>query len=80
MQIYEHFHVHWCIDNLAIDSYSFYDMDYAFASLAHIRILLLPIGTIQPATFENLASEIGQFVEIRLGDIPADSRDDRGAK
>ena len=55
-------------------------MDYAFASLAHINVLLLPVGAIQRATFDKLASEISQFVEIRLSDVPADSRDDRGMR
>ncbi|TFK54866.1 hypothetical protein OE88DRAFT_1653405 [Heliocybe sulcata] len=53
-------------------------MDYhAFASLAHVRILLVPVGSIRRATFEKWAAEIRDFDNLRLGDIPSDSRDDR---
>ncbi|KAI0341607.1 hypothetical protein BDW22DRAFT_1358429 [Trametopsis cervina] len=48
-----------------------------FGSLAHIRILLLPVGAIKHATFNQWASEIRSIVDIRLGDIPADSRAER---
>lgn len=51
---------------------------FAFASLAHIPILLVPIGNILAPTFEKWASEIKSFDSIRLGDIPADSKDERG--
>jgi len=54
-------------------------MDFcAFASLAHIRILLIPVGSIQQAIFENCVSEIRTFHDIRLSDIPPDSKDERG--
>lgn len=49
-----------------------------FGSLAHIRILLVPVGSIKHATFTQWASEIRTFENIRLGDIPADSREERG--
>ena len=49
-----------------------------FCSLAQIRILLLPVGPIKHATFTHWASEIRSFESIRLGDIPADSREERG--
>ncbi|OCB84083.1 hypothetical protein A7U60_g8755 [Sanghuangporus baumii] len=52
-------------------------MDNAFASLAHIRVLLLPVGNVQRPTFERWAEEFREFEEIRLSDVPADSRDDR---
>jgi hypothetical protein len=55
-------------------------MDFhAFASLAHIRVLLIPVGSIPRATFETCAAEIRTFHDIRLGDIPTDSKGDRGA-
>lgn len=51
---------------------------HAFASLAHVRILLVPVGTIPQSTFEKYAAEIRSFDCIRLGDIPADTKDYRG--
>lgn len=51
---------------------------HAFASLAHVRILLVPVGSVQPSTFDRFASEIRAFDDIRLGDIPADQKDERG--
>jgi len=53
---------------------------HAFASLAHVRILLLPVGSIQHSTFEKFAAEIKDFDDIRLGDIPADQKDERGVR
>ncbi|RDB21392.1 hypothetical protein Hypma_011623 [Hypsizygus marmoreus] len=50
---------------------------HAFASLAHVRILLMPVGTITPSSFEKYAAEIRSFESIRLGDIPADHKDER---
>ncbi|KAH7914700.1 TRAPP II complex [Hygrophoropsis aurantiaca] len=50
---------------------------HAFASLAHIRILLVPVGSIPRNTFEKFAAEIRAFDSIRLGDIPADTKDER---
>jgi hypothetical protein len=52
---------------------------YAFASLAHIRILLIPVGSIQRSVFEKCEAEIRTFDDIRLGDIPADGKDEKGA-
>ncbi len=49
-----------------------------FASLAHIRILLLPVGNIKRTAFDTWAAEIRTFDSIRLGDIPADTLDERG--
>jgi trafficking protein particle complex subunit 9 len=51
---------------------------HAFASLAHVRILLLPVGSIQHSTFEKFAAEVKAFDDIRLGDIPADQKEERG--
>ncbi|KAI0093921.1 TRAPP II complex [Irpex rosettiformis] len=48
-----------------------------FGSLAHIRILLLPVGPIKRSDFEKWAYEIRSFENIRLGDIPADAREER---
>lgn len=52
--------------------------NHAFASLAHVRILLLPVGSVPQATFERYAAEIRSFDAIRLGDIPADAKGERG--
>ncbi|KZT67733.1 hypothetical protein DAEQUDRAFT_792472 [Daedalea quercina L-15889] len=49
----------------------------AFASLAHVRILLLPVGNIRRSTFDNWASEIRSIESIPLGDIPTESKDER---
>jgi len=51
---------------------------HAFASLAHVRILLLPMGSIQQPMFEKFAAEVKAFDDVRLGDIPADQKDERG--
>ena len=51
-----------------------------FGSLARIRVLLLPVGAIKRAAFEQWAAEIRSFQSIRLGDIPADTREDKGAQ
>lgn len=50
-----------------------------FGSLARIRILLLPVGNIKRSAFEQWSAEIRSFDNVRLGDIPADTREDRGA-
>ncbi|KAG6850996.1 hypothetical protein H0H93_004483 [Arthromyces matolae] len=50
---------------------------HAFASLAHVRILLIPVGSISRPSFEKYAAEIRSFESIRLGDIPADYKDER---
>jgi hypothetical protein len=51
----------------------------AFASLAQVRILLVPIGSIKQEAFDKWAALIRNVEDIRLGDIPADARDERGA-
>lgn len=49
----------------------------AFGSLAHVRILFLPVGSIHREAYEKWAAEIRSFDHIPLGDIPADMRDER---
>ncbi|KAH9926207.1 TRAPP II complex [Fomitopsis serialis] len=49
----------------------------AFASLAHVQILLLPVGSIRRSTFDRWASELRSIESIPLGDIPAESKDER---
>jgi len=51
---------------------------HAFASLAHIRILLIPVGLIPQSSYEAYASEIRSFETLRLGEIPADTKDGKG--
>jgi trafficking protein particle complex subunit 9 len=54
-------------------------MDYnAFASLAHFRILLLPVGAISRSTFDQWAAEIRTLEYLRLSDIPPGTKDDKG--
>lgn len=55
-------------------------MDFAYASLAHIRILLIPVNPISPQAFERWSTQLQEFNEIRLSDIPADNRDERGTQ
>ncbi|KAG7092479.1 hypothetical protein E1B28_008831 [Marasmius oreades] len=50
---------------------------HVFASLAQVRILLVPIGPISSTLFEKHASEIRSFDSIRLGDIPEANNDER---
>lgn len=50
---------------------------HAFAALAHIPILVFPVGPIPRAAFEKYAAEIRTFDSIRLGDIPAGMKDER---
>jgi len=52
---------------------------HAFASLAHIRILLIPVGLIPKAVFEIYVAELRSFATLRLADIPAETRDGKGA-
>ncbi|KAG8935684.1 hypothetical protein FRC02_006960 [Tulasnella sp. 418] len=49
----------------------------AFASLAHIQILLIPAGNISKQSFEKWASIIKSFEHIRLDEIPSETREDR---
>ncbi|KAF5391257.1 hypothetical protein D9757_001865 [Collybiopsis confluens] len=53
---------------------------HVFSSLAQIRVLLVPIGTISQQTFEKYASEIRSFDAIRLADVAAESSRDERAR
>ena len=56
-------------------------MDHlAFASLAQIKILLVPVGSIPRALFDQRAAEIRSFDSIPLGDITAGDKDHRGTQ
>ena len=48
-----------------------------FASLAQIRVLLIPVGTIRRSVFEKYFGLVRSIEQIRLGDIPPDPREDR---
>lgn len=51
---------------------------FTFASLAQIKILLMPVGPIKRSVFDDWASEIRKFDNIRLGDIHADPQEEKG--
>jgi hypothetical protein len=52
-------------------------MEYnAFASLAHFRILLVPVGSRK--TFDQWAVEIRTLESLRLSDIPPGTKDEKG--
>jgi hypothetical protein len=54
-------------------------MEYnAFASLAHFRILLVPVGSISKKTFDQWAVEIRTLENLRLSDIPPGTKDEKG--
>jgi hypothetical protein len=54
-------------------------MEYnAFASLAHFRILLVPVGSISRKTFDQWAAEIRTLENLRLSDIPPGTKDEKG--
>ncbi|KAF8334324.1 TRAPP II complex [Cantharellus anzutake] len=48
-----------------------------FASIAQIRILLVPVGSIRRSAFEKYSGLVRSFEHIRLGDIPPDTREDK---
>ncbi|KAI0780823.1 TRAPP II complex [Trametes elegans] len=48
-----------------------------FASLAQIRVLLVPVGNIRRSTFEKCAQDIRSIDTVRLGDLTTDVKDDR---
>ncbi|KAH9005302.1 TRAPP II complex [Lactarius hatsudake] len=53
-------------------------MEYnAFASLSHFRILLVPVGSISRATFDQWAAEIRTLENLRLSDIPPGTKDEK---
>ena len=45
-----------------------------FASLAHIPVLLLPVGPIPRSTYNKWATHVRKFNEIRLSDVQGDGR------
>ncbi|KAG8925375.1 hypothetical protein FRC01_010290 [Tulasnella sp. 417] len=47
----------------------------SFASLAQIKVLLLPVGKISQQSFEKWANLIRSFDHIRLDEIPPDTRE-----
>ncbi|KAI9507373.1 transport protein Trs120 or TRAPPC9 TRAPP II complex subunit-domain-containing protein [Russula earlei] len=49
----------------------------AFASLAHFRILLLPVGSIPRTTFDQWAAVIRTLDSLRLSDIPPGTKDEK---
>lgn len=53
---------------------------HGFASLAHLQILLVPVGSISLSVFERYVAEIRSFESLRLGDIPVDSKNERGIR
>ena len=52
--------------------------NYAVAALAHVRILLVPIGSISKRTFDQWAAEIRTIDTLRLSDIPPGTKDEKG--
>ncbi|KAJ7632643.1 transport protein Trs120 or TRAPPC9 TRAPP II complex subunit-domain-containing protein [Roridomyces roridus] len=50
---------------------------HAFASLAQVKFLLVPVGKLPAHSFDKYAAELRTFDAIRLGDIPADNKDER---
>ncbi|CAE6490486.1 unnamed protein product [Rhizoctonia solani] len=48
-----------------------------FATLGHVRVLLVPVGPIRKPTFDKWAALIRSFEHIRLDDIPPDPREER---
>ncbi|KAG8733709.1 hypothetical protein FRC11_003864 [Ceratobasidium sp. 423] len=48
-----------------------------FATLGHVRVLLIPVGPIRKPTFDKWAALIRSFEHIRLDDIPPDPREER---
>ena len=53
---------------------------FAFASLAQINILLVPVGSITKLLFDKWAAEIRSFNCIPLGDITVGDKDQRGVQ
>lgn len=49
-----------------------------FASLAHLRVLVIPVGDIPRATFEEWATVVRGFESIPLFDIPPARAEDKG--
>lgn len=53
---------------------------FAFASLAQIKILLVPVGSITKSLFNKRTAEIRSFDSIPLGDITVGDKDQRGVQ
>lgn len=51
---------------------------HAFASLAHVRVLLVPVGLIPKSFYESYVAEIRSFTTLKLAEIPAETKDGRG--
>jgi trafficking protein particle complex subunit 9 len=49
----------------------------AFASLAQIKILLVPVGKIPRQSFERWSTLVRSFEHIRLDEIPSETREDK---
>ena len=49
----------------------------AFASLAHLKIIIIPVGSISKPVFDKWATIIRTFQDIPLADIPPARHDDR---
>ncbi len=50
-------------------------MESAFASLAQVRILLVPVGKISKDSFEKWADMIRSFRHIRLEELTPETRE-----
>ena len=44
----------------------------------HFRILLVPVGSISRKTFDQWTAEIRTLENLRLGDIPLSTEDEKG--
>jgi hypothetical protein len=53
---------------------------HIFASLAQLRILVIPVGTIPQSTFTRYAADIRSFESIRLGDLPENKHERGGSQ
>ena len=53
---------------------------FAYASLAQIKILLVPVGPIKKSVFDKWAAEVRSFDSVPLGDLAVGDKDQRGAQ
>ncbi len=53
---------------------------HGFASLAHVRILLVPVGLIPQASFDSYAEEIRSYESLKLAEIPSETKDGKGLR
>jgi hypothetical protein len=49
----------------------------AFAALAHLKIIIIPVGSIQKPVFEKWSSVIRTFESIPLVDVPPARQEDK---